>query len=162
MGGHGVWHLGINYPDLFGAIGPSAGWISYWSYRINSLKDSNAVTRMLTRSLKQSDTYAFATNLKPDGIYIIQGALDDNVPPEQAESMVKVLSTFHKDFIYYVEPGASHWWDVSDEPGADCVDWAPLFDFFAHHAVASNNMVDNIDFTTANPAISSKITGLKF
>ncbi len=156
MGGHGVWHLGINYPDLFGAIGPSAGWISYWSYRISSLRDSTPVTKMLVRSLKQSDTYAFATNLKPDGIYIIQGALDDNVPPEQAESMVKVLSKFHKDFIYYVEPGASHWWDVSDEPGADCVDWAPLFDFFAHHAVAANNMVDNIDFVTANPAIASK------
>ncbi len=156
MGGHGVWHLGINYPDLFGAIGPSAGWISYWSYRINSLKDSTDVTKMLVRSMKQSDTYSFATNSKPDGIYIIQGSADDNVPPEQAESMVKVLSKFHKDFIYYVEPGASHWWDVSDEPGADCVDWAPLFDFFAHHAVAADNMVDNIDFVTANPAISSK------
>lgn len=156
MGGHGVWHLGVNYPDLFGAIGPSAGWISYWSYRINSLKDSTDVTKMLVRSMKQSDTYAFATNLKPNGIYILQGSADDNVPPEQAESMVKVLSKFHKDFIYYVEPGAGHWWDVSDEPGADCVDWAPLFDFFSHHAVANNSMVDNIDFITANPAISSK------
>ncbi len=156
MGGHGVWHLGVNYPDLFGAIGPSAGWISYWSYRISSLRDSTPVTKMLVRSLKQSDTYAFATNLKPDGIYIIQGSKDDNVPPEQAESMVKVLSKFHKDFIYYVEPGAGHWWDVSDEPGADCVDWSPLFDFFAHHDVASNNMIDNINFVTANPAIASK------
>ncbi len=136
MGGHGAWHVGVNYADQFGAIGPSAGWISFWSYRINHLTDSSVVERMLVRSTKPSDTYAFTTNLKPDGIYIIQGSADDNVPPDQAESIVKNLSKFHKDFIYYVQPGAGHWWDISDEPGADCVDWHPLFDFFAHHAVA--------------------------
>ncbi len=156
MGGHGTWHLGINYPDLFGAIGPSAGWISLWSYRIRSVTDSTKVKNMLLRATKQSDTYAFTKNLKPDGIYIIQGAIDDNVPPEQAESMVANLSKFHKDFIYYVQPGANHWWDVSDEPGADCVDWPPLFDFFAHHAVANNNEIKIVDFTTANPSIASK------
>ena len=32
MGGHGVWHLGVTFPDKFAAIGPSAGWISFWSY----------------------------------------------------------------------------------------------------------------------------------
>lgn len=156
MGGHGAWQFGVNFPDLFGAVGPSAGWISYWSYRIPGVTDSTDIQKMLVRSSKQSDTYAFATNLKPDGVYIIQGADDDNVPPNQAESMVKVLSTFHKDFVFYLQPGANHWWDLSDEPGADCVDWAPLFDFFAHHAVAGMNRVKAVDFTTANPAVSYK------
>jgi hypothetical protein len=32
MGGHGAWHLGATYPDLFAAIGPSSGWASFWSY----------------------------------------------------------------------------------------------------------------------------------
>src|SRR5262249_9384262 len=32
MGGHGTWHLGVTYPDRFAAIGPSAGWVSFWSY----------------------------------------------------------------------------------------------------------------------------------
>jgi hypothetical protein len=27
MGGHGTWHLGVAYPDMFAPIGPSAGWI---------------------------------------------------------------------------------------------------------------------------------------
>ncbi len=156
MGGHGTWHLGINYPDLFGAIGPSAGWISLWSYRIRSVTDSTKVKNMLLRATKQSDTYAFTKNLKSDGVYIIQGSADDNVPPDQAESMVANLSKFHKDFIYYVQPGAGHWWDVSDEPGADCVDWPPLFDFFAHHAVADKNQIKMVDFVTANPAVASK------
>ncbi len=156
MGGHGAWQLGVLYADKFGAVGPSAGWISFWSYRINNLKDSSNVEKMLVRSTKPSDTYAFTHNLKPDGIYIIQGANDDNVPPDQAESMVKNLSTFHKDFIYYVQPGVGHWWDLSDEPGADCVDWPPLFDFFAHHAVAEKEKVLNIDYVTSDPAVSSK------
>ena len=32
MGGHGAWHLGVTYPDLFAAIGPNGGWPSFWSY----------------------------------------------------------------------------------------------------------------------------------
>ncbi len=156
MGGHGAWQLGVEYADQFGAVGPSAGWISFWSYRINHLTDSSKVDKILVRSTKPSDTYAFTTNLKPDGVYIIQGADDDNVPPDQAESMVKNLSKFHKDFIYYVQPGVGHWWDISKEPGADCVDWPPLFDFFAHHAVAGKDRTLKIDFVTSNPAVTSK------
>ncbi|MFZ0454052.1 MAG: prolyl oligopeptidase family serine peptidase, partial [Ignavibacteriaceae bacterium] len=156
MGGHGTWHVGINYADLFGAIGPSAGWISFWSYRISHLTDSSNVERMLVRSTKPSDTYAFTRNLKPDGIYIIHGEDDDNVPIEQSKSIVENLSKFHKDFIFHIQPGVGHWWDISNEPGADCVDWHPLFDFFAHHAVAQNNEVLDIDYTTSNPAVSSK------
>jgi hypothetical protein len=155
MGGHGTWQLGINYADKFAAVGPSAGWISIWSYRIKPTTDSSETKKMLLRSTKQSDTYAFSTNLKQDGVYIIQGDADDNVPPQQSRSMVENLSKFHKDFIYYEQPGAGHWWDNSDEPGADCVDWAPMFDFFAHHSVPDKDKIKMIDFVTANLAISS-------
>lgn len=156
MGGHGAWHLGINYSDQFAAIGPSAGWISIWSYRIKGMTDSSDVTKMLTRSTKQSDTYAFSTNLMAAGIYVLQGDVDDNVLPEQAKSMIDNLSKFHKDYQYHEEHGANHWWDNSDEPGADCVDWLPMFDYFARHAVPGNERTKEIEFVTANPAISSK------
>jgi dienelactone hydrolase len=156
MGGHGTWHLGINNPDKFAAIGPSAGWISIWSYRILSMTDSSAINEMLMRSTKQSDTYAFTENLKPDGIYILHGDADDNVPPEQAESIIENLSKFHKDFTAHFEPGAGHWWDNSEELGSDCVDWMPMFDFFAHHSVPGNERIREIDFTTANPTAASK------
>ncbi len=156
MGGHGTWHLAINYPDKFAAFGPSAGWISIWSYRIKPESDTTDIKKMLMRSTKHSDTYSFTKNLKPNGIYIIHGSIDDNVPPQQAESMIDNLSKFHKDFVYHSEPGANHWWDNSEELGADCVDWRPMFDFFAHHSVAKKEQIKEIDFTTANPAISSK------
>src|SRR6185436_6998175 len=51
--------------------------------------------------------------------------------------------------------GAGHWWDASDEPGADCVDWAPMFDLFAHHRIPDVEEVRQIDFITMNPAVSS-------
>jgi len=155
MGGHGTWQLGINYPDKFAAVGPGAGWVSIWSYRQRGATDSSDVRKMLLRSLKHSDTYSFATNLKQDGIYIIHGDADDNVPPQQAKSMIDVLSKFHKDYVYYEQPGAGHWWDNSDEPGADCVDWLPMFDFFAHHSTPDKYKIKTIDFATANPAITS-------
>ncbi len=156
MGGHGTWQVGENYADQFAAIGPSAGWISIWSYRISNMTDSSDVKKMLVRATKQSDTYAFTTNLKSNGIYILHGELDDNVPIEQSESIVKNLEKFHKDFIFHRQPGVKHWWDLSDEPGADCVDWAPMFDFFSHHIVPGKEKVKIIDFVTANPAVTSK------
>ncbi|MDH7603462.1 MAG: prolyl oligopeptidase family serine peptidase [Melioribacter sp.] len=156
MGGHGTWHLGINYPDKFAAIGPSAGWISIWSYRIRSLVDTTKVKEMLLRSARQSDTYKFAENLNQNGIYIIHGDADDNVPISQAQSMVDVLSKFHKDFQFHIEKGAGHWWDNSDESGANCVDWLPMFDFFSRHSIPSKERVKSINYVTSNLAISSK------
>ena len=31
MGGHGTWNIGVQFPGTFAALGPSAGWISFWS-----------------------------------------------------------------------------------------------------------------------------------
>jgi dienelactone hydrolase len=156
MGGHGTWHLGIDYADQFAAIGPSAGWISIWSYRIGGLPHLSPLQEMLVRSGKQSDTYAFAGNLGRSGIYIIHGALDDNVRPEQSYSMIDTLRASNINYVYHEQPGAGHWWDNSDEPGADCVDWRPMFDFFAHHRVAQSSEIKEVNFVTANPAITSK------
>src|SRR4029079_18641154 len=46
-------------------------------------------------------------------------------------------------------------WDVSREPGADCVDWAPLFDFFARHARPDDESVREVEFRTASPGVSA-------
>jgi hypothetical protein len=69
--------------------------------------------------------------------------------------MVEHLEKFHKDFIYHEEPGQGHWWDISDEPGSDCVDWPPLFDFFARHARPEKERIRQIEFITASPGVSA-------
>ena len=70
--------------------------------------------------------------------------------------MVERLSEFHRDYRVHEQPQAGHWWDVSDEPGADCVDWAPLFDFFARRTRPAIDSVRAVDFTTVNPAVSAR------
>ncbi len=157
MGGHGTWHLGALYPDKFAALGPSAGWISFWSYRVREKNDNpTPMESMIMRAAGPSDTYGLSENYKQEGIYIIHGEKDDNVPPSESRNMVENLKKFHKDFVYYEQPGAGHWWDNSDEDGADCVDWAPLFDYFSRHALPKTEMVREISFSTANPEISAK------
>ena len=157
MGGHGTWHLGVTYPDKFAAIGPSAGWISFWSYGVsNKIEEKTPMQKMLMRVTSPSNTMDLVENCKQHGIYILHGADDDNVPPEQARMMVERLEKFHHDFIYHEEPGQGHWWDISDERGADCVDWMPMMDFFARHARPGSERIRHIDFRTANPGISAQ------
>ena len=156
MGGHGAWQLGALFPDRFAAISPSAGWISFFSYA-GGRRFTNAtpVEKMLQRAEAPSDTLAMKTNYLQEGIYIIHGTEDDNVPVSEAHKMTNVLSAFHRDFQYHEQPGVKHWWDVSDEPGADCVDWAPMFDFLAHHALPTDEAVREVNFTTVNPGVSA-------
>lgn len=156
MGGHGTWHIGATFPEKFAAIAPSAGWISFDSYRYQNKKiSSSEVKKLINRTGNPSDTYTLAQNYYNHGIYIIHGKDDKVVTVKQPYSMIEVLKTFHKDYEYYEEPGVGHWWDKNDEDGADCVDWQPMFDFFARKSRMSNETIRHIKFKTASPGISS-------
>lgn len=156
MGGHGAWQLGALFPGRFAAVGPSAGWISFASYAGGrSFTNPTPMEAMLQRAAATSDTLALESNYLQAGVYILHGADDDNVPVGQARTMAERLSHFHHDYQFHEQPGAGHWWDVSDEPGADCVDWAPMFDFFAHHVIPTDASVRQVNFTTVNPAVSA-------
>ncbi|OYV85622.1 MAG: hypothetical protein B7Z63_05225, partial [Ignavibacteriae bacterium 37-53-5] len=66
------------------------------------------------------------------------------------------LSKFDKDFVFHEEMGVGHWWGLGDQAGTDCVDWPPMFDYFARHARPGESRILNIDFTTASPGVSAK------
>lgn len=156
MGGHGAWQLGAIYPDHFAAVGPSAGWISFFSYAGGRhFTNPTPVEAILEQAAASSDTLMLKTNYLQEGVYILHGSDDDNVPVTEARRMTNELAAFHHDFQYHEQPGAGHWWDVSDEPGSDCVDWAPMFDFFAHHVIPAEDAVRQVDFTTVNPGVSA-------
>ncbi|MAE77407.1 MAG: alpha/beta hydrolase [Planctomycetes bacterium] len=157
MGGHGTWHLGATFPSQWAAIGPSAGWASFWSYSsARNWKDPTPMQQLLRRAASSSDTLALARNYVQHGVYILHGDKDDNVPVREARAMRKLLGEFHKDLQWHEQPGAGHWWNDSDEPGTGCVDWQPMFDFFARRRRPAVDEVRFVDFTTVNPAVSSQ------
>jgi pimeloyl-ACP methyl ester carboxylesterase len=149
MGGHGTWHLGVTYPDRFAAIGPSAGWISFWSYAgAQRVADPSPVVELVQRAANASDTLALARNCALHGVYVLHGDADDNVPVEQARAMRKTLAEFHGDFVYHEQRGAGHWW------GNACVDWPEMFEFFGRRSIPASASVREVEFRTASPGVS--------
>ncbi len=150
MGGHGTWHVGLTHPDRFAAIGPSAGWVSFWSYSgAAQFEDDSPLHTILRRALNPSDTLRLVRNSRHFGVYILHGDQDDNVPVAQARIMREQLGGFHTDFAYYERPGAGHWW------GNECVDWPPLFEYLRRHERPRHSDVRRLEFITANPATSA-------
>ncbi|MEE8458288.1 MAG: prolyl oligopeptidase family serine peptidase, partial [Phycisphaerales bacterium] len=150
MGGHGVWHLGVTFPDRFAAIGPSAGWSSFFTYAGGTaFAADDSIDAILARAQQSSVTRDLARNYLHHGVYILHGGKDDNVPVEQAREMRNILDEFHTDVAYHEQPGAGHWW------GDQCCDWGPMFDFFDDHVRSSLRQLDRIEFLTANPGISA-------
>lgn len=157
MGGHGAWQLGALFPSLFAADGVSAGWISFFSYAGGvHFTNSTSIEAILQRASATSDTLLMKSNFLQEGVYILHGSDDDNVPVTEARQMRTNLAAFDHDFEYHEQPGQGHWWDISDEPGADCVDWPPMFDYFAHHVIPADEDVREINFTTVNPGVSAR------
>jgi predicted esterase len=164
MGGHGTWHVGLSHPDRFAAIAPGAGWVSIWTYGTGARlglqeavpEASDRVEDLLMRAAAPSDTLQKARNSVHFGVYILHGDSDEVVPVSEARRMRDTLSLFHRDFEYYEQPRAGHWWDVSDEPGVDCVDWMPIFEFFARHRLPTTDSVRRVEFTTMSPGVSAR------
>jgi poly(3-hydroxybutyrate) depolymerase len=151
MGGHGTWHIGATFPDRFAAIGPSAGWISMWSYAGARRPDNpDRMAEMLLRAASPSDTLALLRNYSMEGVYVLHGDKDDNVPVAQARTMKQSLFGLHPDFVYHEQAGAGHWW------GNACVDWPPMFEFFSRHRLPERKNIHQVEFTTASPGVSAR------
>lgn len=156
MGGHGAWHLGVTFPGRFAAIGPSAGWVSFFSYAGGGRRsDGSPLQELLRRCMNASDTLALSRNLADDGVYVLHGSADDNVPVTEARRMREELAKFHGDFAYYEQPGAGHWWNAGKGPSTDCVDWPMMFDFFSRHSIPTAENIPHIAFTTMSPGVSA-------
>ncbi len=148
MGGHGAWHVGVSFPGRFAAIGPSAGWVSFWSYTgAARYEDASPIEALLRRAASPSDTIELERTLEGLGVYVLHGDKDDNVPVAQARTMRERLGSFHPDFSYYERPGAGHWW------GNQCVDWTPMMDFFEGRSRSA--APTGVRFATMSPAVSA-------
>ncbi|MCF0051911.1 prolyl oligopeptidase family serine peptidase [Dyadobacter sp. LJ53] len=155
MGGHGTWFLGATYPEKWAAIAPSAGYPTLSTYGSHDgvIPDSasSPMEAVLLRASNPSNVLALTSNYKSLGVYVAHGDADKTVPVTYARQMRDILGKFHRDFSYYEHIGGEHWYgDIS-------VDWPPIFNFFSWHSIPADTAVNAIDFTTANPGISSKM-----
>ncbi|MCA8939018.1 MAG: hypothetical protein KDB07_04390, partial [Planctomycetes bacterium] len=57
--------------------------------------------------------------------------------------------------------GKGHWYDLDDEPGAACVDFGPIFDFFARRRLPRVDEVRSVDFRTYCPSVASESHWIK-
>lgn len=150
MGGHGTWQVGAHFPDRFAAIAPSAGWRDFWSYAGGgTFTEGDPVGDLFTRAVNTSRTRLLDRNYLSGGVYVLHGDADNNVPVTEARAMRARLAEYHPNFAYYERAGAGHWW------GNACVDWPPLFEFFADNVLPAQESWQSLEFVTVNPAVSS-------
>ncbi len=147
MGGHGTWNVGVHNPGRFATLGPSAGWSSFYSYARLARP-----TGAIARARASSDTNVYLPNLARRGAYVIHGTRDDNVPITEGRAMVTALRMHTDDVQFHEEPGAGHWWDGDRSPGADCVDWPPLFAFMQAHTL--DPAETDFRFVTPSPYVT--------
>ena len=155
MGGHGTWQLGAHFPSEFAAIAPSAGWISFGSYTgatsAGTAPTDDPAAAMLLRAGRASDTLSIKENYLQQGVYVLHGDADDNVPVDEAREMFKQLAAIsHPDFQYYERPGAGHWW------GNECVDWPQLTQFLFRHTLPEAKDITRVRFKTVSPQVSQR------
>ncbi len=144
MGGHGTWHLAANDADGFASCAPSAGWASFDSYGGRPEGELRALWHAADGT---SQTLALIDNLRQLPVYVLHGTADRNVPAREALKMMDALTEAGGTFEAHFEGGAGHWW------GNRCVDWPPLFDFFAANEIPAAPAA--IDFTTVAPRVDA-------
>ncbi|MEA4884114.1 MAG: prolyl oligopeptidase family serine peptidase [Clostridia bacterium] len=137
MGGHGTWNIGLQYPDKFAAIAPSAGWNSFETYVPFSLRQDCAFAPPELLAIQQSvergnNSLAIMENAANLPAYVLQGSADDDVPVDHARRAVQTLRWLGSEVQYCEKPGLPHWWD-EEGPGTACVDYPELMDFLKTH-----------------------------
>jgi dienelactone hydrolase len=150
MGGHGAWHLAANDPDGFAAVAPSAGWQGFDTY---GGRPEGALAELWHRADAPSRTADLAANLAQLPTYVLHGDADETVPAREARDMVALLAAAGGTPALHLEPGAGHWWDGDAAPGADCVDWPPLFALLRASAIPRDPA--EVDFTTVDPGVDA-------
>ena len=155
MGGHGTWSVGAHLCDRFAAIAPSAGWISFWTYGgaagQPAAVPSDGIAFIMEQAANATRPLLMKDNYAAQGVFVLHGSADDNVPVSEARAMRAQLGAFHPDFVYHEQPGAGHWW------GDQCVDWPPLMEFLRTHSLPNPDTVEQVRFTTISPDINATV-----
>lgn len=164
MGGHGVWHIGLSHPDLFAAIAPSAGWVSFqlyipWFLQKSEIFAEPEQIKYRDMVIREDLTHLFLNNALNLPIYILHGSADDNVPAIHSRMMSQYLTNLKYNFVYNEVPEMKHWWDIDTASGIDCVDLKELMDFL--RSKVRNPYPHRVKFKTTDIAHSDRAYWLR-
>lgn len=111
LGGSGTWYLASKYPEIFAAIAPMSGFTSHIDFIDSSID--------------------ILTNIP---IWAFHGKIDNVVPFEETERIIKKLEGKNKDLIFTIEPEVGHWINWLVYPNQELYDW-----FLKHDKKLRNN-----------------------
>jgi predicted esterase len=100
LGGSGTWYLAAKYPDKFTAIAPISGFTSHMDFIDNNID-------------KLSDI----------PIWAFHGKIDNVVPFEETERIVKKLTGKNSELKFSIEPEVGHWIHWLVYPNQELYDW---------------------------------------
>jgi pimeloyl-ACP methyl ester carboxylesterase len=105
LGGSGTWYLAVKYPSKFAAIAPMSGFTSHIDFI-----DKN-IDKLI--------------NIP---IWAFHGKVDNVVPFEETERIIKKLDGKNKDLRFTIEPDVGHWIHWLVYPNQELYDWFLKYD----------------------------------
>ncbi|MFN8207298.1 MAG: prolyl oligopeptidase family serine peptidase [Bacteroidales bacterium] len=100
LGGSGTWYIAARYPDKFAAIAPMSGFTSHLDFIDNHID-----------------------KLMNIPIWAFHGKIDQVVPFEETERIIKKLDGKNRDLKFTVEPQVGHWINWLIYPNQELYDW---------------------------------------
>lgn len=154
MGGHGTWLLGARFPDEFAAIAPTAGFVRDFApsraTSAGTAPTEDPAEAMLLRAGRANYILSIKENYLQQGVYVLHGEADEDVPVSYAREMFKQLAAIsHPDFQYYECPGFPHWWSTAH-------DWPPKIQFLFRHVLPEPKDITRVRFRTWAPQVSHR------
>jgi hypothetical protein len=154
MGGHGTWLLGVRFPGEFAAIAPTAGFVYDFIPSGATLASiapaEDPAEGMLLRVGRASCVLSIKENYLQQGVYVLHGEADEEIPVSYAREMFKQLAAIsHPDFQYYERPGSPHWWSTAH-------DWPPKMQFLFRHVLREPKDITRVRFSTWAPQVSHR------
>jgi pimeloyl-ACP methyl ester carboxylesterase len=100
LGGEGTWYLAARYPEKFAAIAPISGFTS----------ESDYINKHIS-------------NLIDIPIWAFHGKIDNVVPFEETERMVRKIEQKNKNLRFTAEPAVGHWMHWIVYPWKELYNW---------------------------------------
>lgn len=115
MGGHGCWHVGLNHPDRFAALGPQASWPTHqlyvpWFLQRSAIFAQPGQLAVRDAALRSDNVPALLGNALNLPAFIVHGGDDDNVPTLHGRHFAVWLDELGQEYSYREVPNRKHWW----------------------------------------------------